>query len=55
VFKLNYGKTIPPIFIKQTITSHLILLSIKKGVGNPGPGLRPAQKCGGVKSVCFVV
>jgi hypothetical protein len=24
-------------------------------VGNPGPGLRPAQKCGGVKSVCFVV
>jgi hypothetical protein len=24
-------------------------------IGNPGPGLRPAQKCGGVKSVCFVV
>ena len=41
---------------KQTITSHLNSLNIKKktmtyDVGNPGPGLGQAQKCGRVKPV----
>ena len=45
--------TISPISTKQTINSHLILLNTKKtmtyDVGNPGPGLGQAQKCGRVK------
>jgi len=39
--------------IKQTITSHLHSLNTKKtmtyDIGNPGPGLGQAQKCGWVK------
>ena len=45
--------TISPISTKQTINSHLNLLNTKKtmtyDVGNPGPGLGQAQKCGRVK------
>jgi hypothetical protein len=43
----------------ETINSRMNSPNTKKAtthdIGNPGPGLRPAQKCGGVKSVCFVV
>jgi hypothetical protein len=37
--------TIPPVSTKQTITSRIKSLNIKKdhGVGNPGPDLGPAQ------------
>jgi len=47
--------TIPLISTKQTITSHLKSLNIKRStaydIGNPGPRLGQAQKCCGVKSV----
>ena len=44
--------TIPLISTKQTITSHLKSLNIKKNIyntGNPGLVLWQAQTCGGVK------
>ena len=45
--------TFPPISTKQTITSHLKSLIIKKittyYVRNPGIGLRQAPKCDGIK------
>ena len=50
--ELDNGKT-----VKQTITSHLKSLNIKKkktmtyDIGNSGPDLGQAQKCGGVKMV----
>jgi len=46
---------IPPISTKRTIISHLNSLNTQKtpsyDVGNLGPGLRLAQKCGVVKLV----
>ena len=48
-FKQQWS-TISPISTKQTITSPLKSLNIKKSmtynIGNPGPGLGQAQKCG---------
>jgi len=47
--------TIPPISTKQTTTSHLKSLNIKKimtnDVRNPGPCLGQTQKCVRVKPV----
>jgi hypothetical protein len=50
--------SIPPISTKQTISYHLNWLTEHKKtmtttyyIGNPGPGLVQAQKCGGVKPV----
>jgi hypothetical protein len=36
---------------KRTIISHLTQKNMTCDVGNPGPGLGQAQKCGGVKPV----
>ena len=52
----GHGSSIPPILTKQTITSQLNSLNTKKTVtydiGNPGPGLGQAQKCGkGIQSL----
>ena len=48
----QFWSTIPPISTKQTATSHLKSLNIKKtstyDVGNLGLGLGQAHKCGGV-------
>jgi hypothetical protein len=48
------GSTIPTISTKQTITSHLNSMNIKKTmtyeVGYPGPGLGQAQKYGRVSN-----
>jgi hypothetical protein len=50
-----WWSTITPISIKQTTTSHLKALNIKKtktyGFKNPGHGLGQAQKCDRVKPV----
>ena len=49
----QWWSTIPPIWKKRPITSHLE--DIKKNMtydfGNPGPDLRQAQKCGRVNLV----
>ena len=49
------GQQIPTISTRQTITSYLNSLNIKKtttyDIRNPSPGLGQAQKCGGVKLV----
>ena len=51
----QWRSTILPTSTNQTITSDIKSLNIKKTMiydgGNPGPGLRQAQKCGGVKLV----
>ena len=45
-----------PISTKQTIAYHLKPLNTKKtyDIGNPGPGLEQAQKCGRVKPIIGV-
>ena len=54
--------TIPPISTKQTITSHLISLNMKKpqnnteyDVGNPGPGLGQEQICDGFRPANWII
>jgi len=51
----QWWSIIPPISTKRKITSHLHSLNTKKtttyDVGNPGPGLGQAHKCGSVKLV----
>jgi hypothetical protein len=55
IILIKLWSTIPLISTKRTITGHLNLLNTKKtttyDVGNPGPGLGQAQKCGRVKPV----
>ena len=49
----QWWSTCPSILTKETITSHMEPLNIKNtttyDVGNPGPGLGQAYKCGRVK------
>ena len=50
----QWWSTIPPISTKQTTISHFKPTANKNetnDVGNPGPGLGQAQKCGRVKTV----
>ena len=50
--------TIPSIWIKRAITSHIKPLNIKNTTsddGNPGHDLGTAQKCDGVKPVPLII
>jgi hypothetical protein len=52
---VDIGRIVDHHCLKQTITSHLKQMNIKKtmtfDVENSGPGLGQAQKCGGVEPV----
>ena len=55
----QWCSTIPPISTKWTSTHHLNSLNLKKtttyDIGNPGPRLGHAQKCGWVKPAYWIL
>ena len=58
--KIDWWSTIPPISTKWTTTSHLKPINHNRprhtwDIGIPGPGLRQAQQCVGVKPFRFVI